>query len=242
MQPKKQEFLHLTIQKKIQEKMEPLPYMSPIPSERELCDEYGVSRPTIRKALSEMEQTGLLSRIQGKGSFYIGNKVSIDYSDSDMGLGLTQTLLSSGKVTHSHVLKQEIELPDSKLAGKLHIPENEFVFHLKRLRYVNEEIYSLADDYIPLKICPGLVEVDFSASSLLKTLAQNNIFSYREDKIIEFGRASPITGLHLRLKKGAPISVTHITVYDKDDNIILYATSKSDAYKSRFRITSYTKR
>ena len=242
MQEKKQEFLHLTIQKKIQEKMEPLPYMSPVPSERELCDEYGVSRPTIRKALSEMEQTGLLSRIQGKGSFYIGNKVSIDYSDTDMGLGLTQTLLSSGKVTHSHVLKQETELPDSKLAGKLKISESEFVFHLKRLRYVNEEIYSLADDYIPLKICPGLVEVDFSSASLLKTLAQNNIVSYREDKIIEFGRASPITGLHLRLKKGAPISVTHITVYDKEGNIILYATSKSDAYKSRFHITSYTKR
>ena len=40
-----------------------------IPSERELCDEYCVSRITVREALKELVQSGYLVRKQGKGTF-----------------------------------------------------------------------------------------------------------------------------------------------------------------------------
>ena len=233
-------FLHAQVQEKLHKKFEAMPYMSPIPSERELCLEYGVSRPTIRKALSDMEQAGLVSRIQGRGSFYTGNKVSIDYSNPQKtGLGLFHALTSTGKVTRSHVLQQVIEVADAKLASRLQLPIGELVFHLQRLRFVDDELYSLANDYIPLAICPDLIDIDFSSSvSLLKTLDEHGIHPCREDKLIEFIRSDPKTATYLRLKKNAPISVTRITTYDREGRIIQYATSKSDAYKSQFRVTS----
>lgn len=45
------------------------PVHSRIPSEQELCETYQVSRVTVRKALSELTQEGLLKRHQGKGTF-----------------------------------------------------------------------------------------------------------------------------------------------------------------------------
>ena len=45
------------------------PVHSRIPSEQELCDKYQVSRVTVRKALAELTQEGLLNRQQGKGTF-----------------------------------------------------------------------------------------------------------------------------------------------------------------------------
>ncbi len=239
MDQKHDRFLHAQVQEKLQKKFDAMPYMSPLPSERELCEEYGVSRPTIRKALADMEQAGLVSRIQGRGSFYIGNKIAIDYSSPRKnGLGLSHTLISAGKVTHSHVLQQVIEVADEKLSGRLNLSSGELVFHLQRLRYIDDDLYSLANDYIPLALCPSLIDIDFSKASLVDALEEHGIHPWREDKLIECLRSDQKTATYLRLKKGAPISVTRITTYDRDGRIIQYATSKSDAYKSRFRVTS----
>ena len=50
------------------------PYYSPLPGERELCEIYKVSRPTVRKALEVLESEGCIVRFAGKGAFFIGNK------------------------------------------------------------------------------------------------------------------------------------------------------------------------
>lgn len=229
--------LHLEIQNEMISYFSDFEYYSPVPSERELCNIFNVSRPTIRKALEKLEMENIIVRIQGKGTFYIGNKVPIDYSDSNHnGLGLSSILNSAGKFTKNRVLKQTVEFPKSDVAVNLNLTETDLVFHLKRLRYVNDDLYSLADDYIPLKACPKLIDIDFTEHNLFRTLEEYNVIPYKEDKNIEIRKADLKESTYLNLKENDPISVTRIITYDKDGNIIQYATSKSDAYKSRFRI------
>jgi len=43
-------------------------------TELEICEKYGVSRPTVRKALDELEREGLIERKRGQGTFYTGIK------------------------------------------------------------------------------------------------------------------------------------------------------------------------
>lgn len=229
--------LHLEIKNKMISYFANLEYYSLLPSERELCHIFNVSRPTIRKALEKLEMENIIVKIPGRGTFYIGSKVPIDYSDSNHnGLGLYSILNSVGKFTKSRVLQQDIEFSKPDVAVCLNISKTDMVFHLKRLRYVNEDLYSLADDYIPLKLCPNLIDIDFTNHSLFQTMEENHVIPYREDKNIEIRKADIKEATYLNLKEDDPISVTHIITYDKDSNIIQYATSKSDAYKSRFRI------
>lgn len=229
--------LHMKIQEAILQQFADSAYFSPLPGERELCQLFKVSRPTVRKALESLERSNLITRIQGRGSFYLGNKVPIDYSNTDAhGLGLSQVLSSAGKFTKSHVLRQVVEFPHADIAAYLNVQEEDMVFHLTRLRYVNDELYSLADDYIPLHICPKLIDIDFSKASLFRTLEEHKIVPYKEEKTIEVKRADVQEAAYLNLKKGDPLSVTRIITYDANGRIIQYATSKADAYKSRFRI------
>ena len=57
------------------------PVNSRIPSEAELCAAYQVSRVTVRKALAELTQEGLLRRMQGKGTFVCGPRLKTSLRD-----------------------------------------------------------------------------------------------------------------------------------------------------------------
>ena len=81
MTSKKQQRLHEKIRNAIERQFADLAYFSPIPGERELCQQLGVSRPTVRKALELLEAENKIVRMQGRGSFYTGEKIPVDYSE-----------------------------------------------------------------------------------------------------------------------------------------------------------------
>lgn len=239
MTGKKRERLHEKIRDAMERQFADLAYFSPIPGERELCQMLGVSRPTVRKALELLEAENKIVRMQGRGSFYTGEKIPVDYSEAaERGFGLAQMFSAEGRVTRSTVLQQVVEPSRGNLAAMLGLTEGTLVFHLKRLRYVDEKIYAVTDDYIPLALCPELVHTDFTQHGLLRTLEAHDVHPYAEDKTIEVLRATPEIALYLEVAEAAPIFVTRIQTTDREGRIIQYATSKADAFRSRFRVRS----
>ena len=144
-------------------------------------------------------------------------------------------------MTRSTVLQQVVEPARGNLAAMLGVAAETLVFHLKRLRYVDEHIYAVTDDYIPLALCPELMHVDFTSSGLLRTLEAHGIHPYAEDKTIEVIHAAPEIALYLKVEEQAPIFVTRILTTDRTGRVIQYATAKADAFRSRFRVRSTAK-
>jgi DNA-binding GntR family transcriptional regulator len=97
-----------------------------IPSESQLCEMYDVSRITIRRALKELEYSGLVKRVQGKGTFVKArNRDAIEVSSpEELDDAITYEVVECKNVA-----------ADSYVARKLHIGDYEDVLYLRRIRY-----------------------------------------------------------------------------------------------------------
>lgn len=216
-----------------------LTYFSPLPGERELCDIFGVSRPTVRKVLQILEMDNSLVRLQGRGTFFLGNKIHVDGSGSEKGIAFYDEVVSRGRYTRSKILTQNVEKTSSAIAAQLNIGVDEDVFHLERLRYIGAQLYSLANAYIPLKLCPDLLREDFTDQSLYATLEKYGICPYRQKRVLEIKPANQYEALHLEIREGDPVSIMQALTFTEDDMVIECAISKSLAYNTRYEMMLY---
>lgn len=230
--------LYMELKNRLLEAFSDMEYYTTIPSERELCEQFGVSRPTVRKALELLEKEQIVIRMQGKCSFFMGNKVHVDSSKST-GIAFYNEVISKGQYTRSKILTQNLENASKPIALRLGIDENEKIFHLERLRYIEDELYSLANSFISIKLCPELLKFDFTNISLFKMLEEHGVHPYRADKVLEIKQANEYDVIHLGLNLKDPVSVMQTITYDKQGQVLEYAISRSLAYKTRYEMTAY---
>lgn len=150
---KKKQLLYMQLKEDILADYEKKPYYSPLPGERELCDVYNVSRPTVRRALEILEEEGCIMRFAGKGAFFIGTKKQQgNKKAASSRIAFYNQVRLRGDYTSSKVLTQKAEIVSPVIAEILGIREGGMVFHLERLRYINGKLWTLADSYIDYEL------------------------------------------------------------------------------------------
>lgn len=119
-----------------------------LPSERELCDQYQMSRTTVRKTMQLLEQDGYIYTKHGKGS-YVAPKV---YDQSLVNFySFTNEMKNLGKVPSSQVLGFEKVSCNSEIASKLHLEKGEEVYVITRLRLADLEPMMYETSYLPTR-------------------------------------------------------------------------------------------
>ena len=218
------------------------PYYTPLPSEREMCDIYHVSRPTVRKALQLLEEEGIITVLRGKGTFFLGTGKLLEGS-STMGkrkISFYDQIVAQGGIPSSKVLTQDVQPADKVVAARLRIEEGDPVFCLERIRYVNGEVFSVNSSRVSYKLCPGLTDHDFSGdASLHRVLRSYGLVPHHADRVIEIGHAGDYETIHLGLSVGDPIAITHTETFDEDDRALEFAITKHSAYKTRIEMRVY---
>lgn len=103
-----------------------------MPTEEELGKLYNISRITVRRALQNLCDNGLLERKQGKGTFVTYNKRALELTK---GYGFKSELSRLGHVVKHVVVEKKYVRADNKIAEKLQIKEGDMVVFVKRILY-----------------------------------------------------------------------------------------------------------
>ncbi len=207
------------------------------PSERELIETYKVSRLTIRRAVDNLVEQGLLEKKQGKGTFVtrpkINHRVGSLYSSSE-------EFLLNNYIVKTKVIECKKTLPDNEVCEKLRFSNcKEEIFYLERIRYANEIPAAYIKCYLPYRFVPGIEKIDFTNNYLYKTLEDvYKLELYEAYEIIEATLVDETGAKYLGLKEGAPVLLNQRVTYLSDGQIIEYEKIlyRSDIFKYHNRL------
>lgn len=132
-----------------------------IPSEKELMAASGVGRATVRKAIADLVQEGVLSTQQGRGTFTARRRIE---TVLERPAGFTETMERLGRRATTRVLKAERIGANPDIAAALGIGRGEGVFVIERLRLIDDEPCMVERTHMPERLLPGLLECDLSGS------------------------------------------------------------------------------
>lgn len=142
-----------------------------IPTEMELSKKYNVSRVTVRKALEELVEDGILLRKQGKGTFISEKKTTnTNYPQTSFA----DACLMSGKKPTTRLLSYSMEVPTKKIADFFGIEQTEMVIKIRRIRMADGEPIILEIDYFPESF--AFLADEALTDSIALILNRNNIY------------------------------------------------------------------
>ena len=196
-------------------------------SERELMENFEVSRNTAQQAIDELERNGLVTRLQGKGTFVTEHKVSYGLQRLS---SFTEEMLRKGMKASAKVISIRREHPWPVLSSRLHIQEEDWVYRLERLRYGDGQPMASQVSFIPAFLVQGLDQFDFSSQSLFDVLEQNyNLRLSWQQQVISPVLARSEEADLLSIPIGMPLLLADGVAYLEDDTP---AESKRILYRS----------
>jgi GntR family transcriptional regulator len=206
-----------------------------LPNEGKLSEMLGVSRITIRHALRNVEESGLLRREHGRGTFVRTSTVTAGVR----GLtSFTQEMTDRGLVVGSRVLDM-VELPASpEVASALEIAEGETVVMLRRLRAGNNQPIGIQTAFLPAARVPGFVASGGRVPSLYEALKSRFGITPRVAReIYRVGTVSASDAALLEVEAGSPaFIVQRITSDARGPFEYTVSTMRGDRYEIRSRL------
>ena len=131
-----------------------------IPSERDLMTTYDVSRATVRKSIETLVVSGLLHRIQGKGTFVARPRL-----ESRLHLAsFSQDMRRRGLTPSTVLLGVEAETPPAEVATALGLGADDLAWRLDRVRLADGQPIALENGWYPQRPLPDLDRQDLSGS------------------------------------------------------------------------------
>ena len=138
-----------------------------LPSQSELCEQYKMSHMTVRRAVNELINEGVIYSIHGKGTYVSERKLP---SASGQLVGFYEHMLRMEKVPSNRLLEAKIVSASTIMANRLNVELGLPLVYVRRLRLVDGIPMSIATSYLPHFLCRGLLDHDLANNSLFAIL------------------------------------------------------------------------
>ena len=208
-----------------------------LPSEAELSDRYGVSRPTLRQATQDLIRDGLLVVRRGVGTFVAQPKVRQQLGSV---LGFTDKMASQGRKASTRVLERTLHRPpelDAAVASELQLKADAVVLRVVRLRLADEIPVMVETMHISTNRFPGIQDLDLETSSLYQALRERyGIQIVRLREALEPVLLNRIDAKLLGTKAGSPSIQATITSFDLKGQPIEHTISRVRGDSSQYYI------
>lgn len=206
-----------------------------LPSENAMMKTFGVSRITIRQALRDMHNEGLVFSAQGKGTFVSKPKAVQNVQRLE---GFGEAMTAQGYEASARVLSiQQLRAPKAAAAA-LDLNPGEEVVEVKRVRYLNREPVCVENSYFPLDMGRQLFSLDLSGD-IFPML--ENLFGIPlggADISLDAILADDEAQQYLNLNTGDAILRVERLTHNRDGRPIdfEYLSYRGDSFKYQFRI------
>jgi GntR family transcriptional regulator len=210
------------------------PEQSMIPTEADLCAEYGVSKITVREAVKLLVRDGRLSRIPGKGTFITRPKIE---QTLNRFFSFTRWAQQNGLEPASRILRVENLATDAHIARHLDAREGDPVTRIERLRLGNAEPLMLEAIWIPASLCPDIHLRDLANVPLNDILSNDyGIPLLKAREVIEAQTADDYVSRLLSIEKEVLLLHVEHTAFTTGGRIAYFVSSSYRGDRVRFSI------
>lgn len=199
------------IEQALRERIATLPPGARLPSDAELCAEFGVSRMTARNAMQQLAEDGLIAREPGRGSFVAEPPA---HRRANRLMTFSQEMRRAGRVPSSRLLTRLIRPASLVEAESLGIPAREPVVHVQRLRQADDQPIALESTVLIGACADAVMTADLEHGSLHETLGRAGIVLRRGTSTIAAAAATAEDARILAVGVGDPLLVERRVIVD----------------------------
>jgi DNA-binding GntR family transcriptional regulator len=209
-----------------------LPPGTRLDNEIQLADDYGLSRPTMRRAIQYLVERGLLVRRRGVGTQVVHAKVKRQVELSS----LYDDLAATGQRPTTQVLVNAVVPADGTVAPALGLPAGTSVVFLERLRLAGGEPLARMRNYLPTELV-DLPTAALEERGLYQLLRSAGIHLRVATQVVGARAATAAEARLLGESRGAPLLTMSRTTYNDSGRVVEFGTHIYRASRYSFEHT-----
>lgn len=183
-----------------------------LPSEPELCRLYGVSRTVVRHALQNLEHSGRIYRVKGKGTFVSGRDVEEIFVQKRSSF--SADMKKQGHTTKTRVISQKAVHANNRTASQLNIPMDSTIILIERVWEVDGIKAAYEITYLKEEHCSSILNADVSEGSIYSFLTKDcGLDIVSESQTVTVSKAQGIVSKYLEIPVETPVIIIESTSY-----------------------------
>lgn len=229
--------LYFQVATRLQQQIEngEIPVGSRLENEVELAERLGVSRPTMRRAISYLVERGMLVRKRGVGTQIVHPKVRRPVELTS----LYDDLAKSGRAPRTEIRALEVKAAPDAIAEALGLPFGSDITWIERLRFAGDEPLAIMHNAVPVAVLP-LSWVDLERKGLYELLRAREHAPRMANQVVGAKAATATEAKLLGEARGAPMLTMVRTAWDGSGRAVEYGSHvyRASRYSFELNLTS----